>query len=157
MISAIAAIGHNRVLGKNNELLWRIPDDLKRFKNLTTGHVIVMGRKTFESIGKPLPNRSNIVITRDASWQHEGVLVAHSVEDALVKAKELDAEIFIIGGAQIYEQALPFTERLYLTLIDDSKEGDVYFPPYETLFTKIIGHEDREHKGLKYKWVDLEK
>lgn len=157
MISAIAAIGTNRVLGKNNELLWRIPDDLKRFKNLTTGHVIIMGRKTFDSIGKPLPNRTNIVITRDAAWQHEGVVAASSIEAALAQAKKIDSEIFIIGGAQIYAQALPHIERLYLTLIDDEKDGDTYFPTYETIFTKVIKEESHEHEGLKYKWVDLEK
>ena len=157
MISAIAAIGKNRVLGKNNELLWRIPDDLKRFKALTTGHVIIMGRKTFDSIGRPLSNRTSVVITRDTEWHHEGVIAVNSIEEAIAKAKEFDTEIFIIGGAQIYEQALPFVDRLYLTLIDDEKEGDAYFPPYEHLFTKMIAHEDREHEGLKYKWVDLER
>src|SRR6185503_7742279 len=108
MISAIAAIGRNRELGKGNQLIWQIPDDLKRFKSLTTGHPIIMGRKTFDSIGRVLPNRTNIVITRDTHWNHEGVVVAHSVEDAIEKGKALDqSEIFIIGGAQIYEAALP--------------------------------------------------
>ncbi len=157
MVSIIAAIGTGRSLGKSNDLLWRIPDDLKRFKILTTGHPLVMGRKTFESIGKPLPNRTSIVVTRDASWTHEGALVASSIEEALEKAKAIDPEVFVIGGGQIYEQALPLTDRLCLTLIEATKEADIYFPPYEEQFTKITFHEDREHEGLKYKWVDLER
>jgi dihydrofolate reductase len=153
----IAAIGEGRALGKNNDLLWRIPDDLKRFKTLTSGHVLVMGRKTFESIGKPLPNRTSIVVTRNANWQHEGVIVAASIEKAIEKAKALELEVFVIGGGQIYEQALPFTDRLCLTLIEAKKDADIYFPAYEEQFTKVTFHEDREHEGLKYKWVDLER
>src|SRR5258708_1489116 len=122
IVSAIAAIGKNRELGQDNKLLWHIPDDLKRFKALTTGHPVIMGRKTFESIfamiGKPLPNRTNIVVTHDTSWSHAGVLVSHSVEKAIEKGKSLgEKEVFILGGAQIYEAALPFTDKLYLTLI----------------------------------------
>ena len=164
MVSIIAAIGYNRALGKNNKLLWRIPDDLKRFKTLTTGHPIIMGRKTFESIDKPLPNRTNIVITRAERSEGEAegvvrraVILAHSIEDAIEKAKALDSEVFVIGGAQIYEQALPFADKLYLTLINDKKGADVYFPAYETVFTKMTFHEDREFNGLTYKWVDLER
>lgn len=163
MISVIAAIGRNRVLGKDNKLLWRIPDDLKRFKALTLGHPVIMGRKTFESIlaslGKPLPGRTNIVVTRDASWQHEGVIAASSIEDAIEKAKEATGgeEIFIGGGGQIYTEALPLVDKLYLTLIDDEKEGDSFFPPYESAFTKVIFEEERESEGLRYRWVDLER
>ena len=161
MVSIIAAIGTDRALGKNNDLLWRIPDDLKRFKNLTTGHPIVMGRKTFDSIisnlGKPLPNRTSIVVTRDTNWRHEGALVAGSIEEALAKAKAIDPEVFVIGGGQIYEQALPFADRLCLTLIEAAKDADTFFPAYEDTFTKITFQEDREHEGLKYKWVDLER
>jgi len=157
MVSMIAAIGEGRTLGKNNDLLWRIPDDLKRFRTLTTGHVVVMGRKTHESIGKPLPNRTNIVVTRDPSWQADSIVVASSIEEAIAKAKEIDSEVFIIGGGQIYEQALPLTDRLCLTLIDATKDADIYFPAYEDQFTKITFHEDREFEGLKYKWVDLER
>ncbi|MBL8158491.1 dihydrofolate reductase [bacterium] len=162
-VSAIAAIGRNRVLGKDNQLLWHIPDDLKRFKEITSGHPIIMGRKTFESIlaslGKPLPGRTNIVVTRDASWQHEGVLTAASIEDAIMKAAKAPGadEVFIGGGGEIYRQALPFTDRLYLTLIEDDKEGDSFFPEYENEFTKVVSDETREHEGLKYRWVDLER
>ena len=169
MINAIVAMGADRVIGRYNGLLWPIPDDLKRFKELTMGHPVVMGRKTYESIfsmlGKPLPGRTNIVITRspadfmdNPSFEFENVLLAGSLEEAIEKAKEIDKEeIFIGGGAQIYQQALPLVDRLYLTLVDDDKEGDAYFPPYEHLFTKKLSDESREFKGLHYRWVTLEK
>lgn len=154
-------MGENRLIGAKNGLLWHIPDDLKRFKALTQRHPCIMGRKTFDSIlailGKPLPNRTSIIVTREKEWQHEGVLAVHSLEDALQKAKALDEEVFVIGGTQIYEQALPFVERLYLTLINDKKEGDAFFPPYEHLFTKKLSEENREYNGLKYTWVTLER
>ena len=161
-VSAVGAIGKDRVLGKDNKLLWHIPDDLKRFKELTMGHPIILGRKTFESIvgylGGPLPGRTNIVITRDSAWKYPGVVVADSVESAIKESKELDSEeVFIGGGAQIYTQALPYTNKLYLTLIDDEKEGDSFFPPYESEFTKKVFEEVHEWKGLKYRWVDLER
>nr|AIA13810.1 Dihydrofolate reductase [uncultured bacterium]AIA13900.1 Dihydrofolate reductase [uncultured bacterium]AIA14249.1 Dihydrofolate reductase [uncultured bacterium] len=161
-ISIIAALGKNREIGKGSELLWYIPDDLKRFKALTLGHPCVMGRKTFESIvgmlKKPLPGRQNIVITRDPAWQYESVITASSVQDALAKARELDQqEIFVIGGAQIYKAVLPMVDRLYLTRIDASKDADKYFPAYEHIFTKKLAEESREHDGLKYTWVDLER
>jgi dihydrofolate reductase len=167
-ISIVVALGldsqHNHVIGKGNELLWHIPDDLKHFKVLTLGHPVIMGRKTFESVvamaGKPLPGRKNIVITRNADWKypHEDVFIVPSLEAALTKARELDnEEIFIGGGSQIYEQALPFVDRLYLTLIDDKKEGDSFFPAYEDIFTKKISEESRDWNGLKYTWVTLNK
>jgi dihydrofolate reductase len=161
-IIMVAAIGKNRELGKDNKLLWHIPDDLKRFRELTTGHPVIMGRKTFESIigytGKPLPNRANIVVTRDSSWKHEGVVAALSVEEAITKAKALDSEhISIIGGASIYEQALPHADVLALTIIEASADADSFFPPYESEFTKKISEEQREYKGIRYRWVDLER
>jgi dihydrofolate reductase len=161
-VSIVAAFGKNREIGLDNRLLWYIPEDLKRFKRLTLGHPVVMGRKTFESIvtilGKPLPGRTNIVVTRDKGWAYVGATVAHSLEEALAKARELDKEeIFIGGGANLWEQALPQVDRLYLTLIDDAKPADTYFPPYEHLFTKKIAEESGEHEGLQYRWVDLEK
>ncbi len=161
-VAIVVAIGKNRELGKNNQLLWHIKDDLKRFKELTLGHPVIMGRKTFESIvailGKPLPGRTNIVVTRDQDWSHEGVLVFHTLEEALAKARELDSEeIHIGGGAELYNQALPFVDRLYLTLIDDSKEADTFFPEYEKEFTKEISNEKRELDGLAYSWVTLER
>ncbi|HVM73459.1 MAG TPA: dihydrofolate reductase [Candidatus Paceibacterota bacterium] len=165
-ISIVVAIGngrlHNRVLGKGNELIWHIPDDLKRFRDLTRGHPVVMGRKTFESIvamrGSGLPNRPNIVVTRDPNWEFKDAIVAHSLEEGIAKAKELDQEeIFIGGGGEIYTQALPLVDKLYLTLIDDEKEGDSFFPAYEDEFTKKTFEEAREWNGLKYRWVDLER
>lgn len=167
-ISAIAAIGRNRELGKGNELLWHIPDDLKRFKDLSMGHPIILGRKTFESIvkilGGPLPGRTNIVVTRnpqmfDLRGRTSEIVTAISVEKAIEKAKSAPGseQIIIGGGAQIYEQALPFTDKLYLTLIDDTKEADSFFPPYEHDFTKKVFEEEREWNGLKYKWMDLER
>lgn len=166
VVAAIAAIGRNRELGHGNELLWHIPDDLKRFKALSEGHPIILGRKTFESIvaylGHPLPNRTSIVVTRDAHYDiskyGEQVLMAQSVEEAVIKAKTMDSEwITIGGGAQIYKDALPFTTRLCLTLIDDTKEADTYFPEYEKEFTKKLSEESHEWNGLKYTYVDLER
>lgn len=154
MVSIIAAIGKNRVLGKGNELLWRIPDDLKRFKELTTGHAIIMGSKTYESIGKPLPNRTNIILTRNYNYDAPGAVIVNSMEEALEAAGE--GEVFVIGGGQIYSLALPFTDKLYLTLIDDEKEGDAFFPDYSE-FDKKTFIEHRMFEGIKYSWVNFEK
>src|SRR3989304_9524647 len=117
-ISIIAAIGRNRELGKDNKLLWHIPEDMKRFKDLTTNQVVIMGRKTYESLPpkyRPLPKRVNIVVTRDQNYSSEGAFVAHSVEEAIEKSREHRKEIFIIGGAQIYELGIKYADRLYLT------------------------------------------
>ncbi len=129
------AFDENRVIGKNNTLIWHLPADLKRFKSLTTGHVIIMGRKTFESIGKPLPNRTTIVISRQADLQIEGVIIAHSVEEAILKAKSITREdIFIVGGAEIYTLSLALADQILVTQLHDIFEGDAYFPeiPMET-------------------------
>lgn len=160
LVVAIAAIGRNRELGKGTDLLWKIPDDLRRFKALTAAHPIILGRKTFESIlgylGKPLPNRQNIVVTSDSSWSHEGVIRVASVEEAIKKGKELDTEqVTIGGGGQIYKAALPYTDILKLTLIDDEKDADSFFPEYEREFTKVLADEAREYERLKYRWVDV--
>src|SRR3989338_9097650 len=163
-VCAVVAIGKNRELGKEGKLLWHIPDDLKRFKRLTYGHPVIMGRKTFESIvgylGKPLPERTNIVVTHsiDLVGRYDGVVIASSLEEAMTKAKTLDdTEIHIGGGAQIYEQALPYIDKLYLTLVDDEKEADSFFPPYEKEFTKKVFEEAHEWNGLKYQWAALER
>ncbi len=157
MESIIAAIGKNRELGRDNKLLWGIPDDLKRFKELTSGHPIIMGRKTFESIGKPLPNRTNIIVTRDENFKRDGCVVVNSIEDAFKKAKALDKEIFVIGGAQIYKQSLPYVKKLYLTLINEEADADTFFPPYEEEFIKKLAHKERVHNGIKYQWIDFER
>jgi dihydrofolate reductase len=156
-ISIIAAVGKNRELGKNNELIWRISPDLKRVKELTTGHPIIMGRKTFDSIGRPLPNRTNIVISR-AQVCIEGCLVFDTLEKGIEAAKAIDTkEIFIFGGASIYEEALPFTDRLYLTVIDaEDPEADTYFPDYSE-FTKIISKENHPEQEPPFTWYTLEK
>ena len=161
-IAAVVAIGRNRELGKDNKLLWHIPDDLRRFRALTKGHPIIMGRKTFESIagyvGGPLPERTNIVITRNPDWMYDGVVVARSLEEAVEIASEIDSvEINIGGGAELYKQALPMIDKLHLTFIDAEAEADSFFPPYEHLFTNKVFEEEREWKGLKYKWIDLKK
>lgn len=156
MISLIAAIQKkDRGIGFNNELLFRISDDLKRFKTLTSGHPIIMGRKTFESIGKPLPNRTNIVVTRQERKQ-EGVVFVSSIEDALEKAKAIDGSIFIIGGAEIYKQVLPFADRLELTVVESNVPATVFFPEYDE-FSNIISSEKHvdEKTGLSYEWVTL--
>ena len=168
-VSAIAAIGRNRELGKDNKLIWKIPDDLKRLRMLTIGHPVIMGRKTFDSIieynGKPLPERPNVVITRhpemmeirSPSW--DNVVVASSVDEALEEANKLDVnEVFIIGGAQIFEAALPRTDKLYLTIVDaEDPAADTFFPAYENRFIKNTFEESREWRGIKYRWVDLER
>jgi dihydrofolate reductase len=155
----VGIIEKNRAIGRDNNLIVRVSDDLKRFKAITTGHPIIMGRKNYESIGRPLPNRTNIVITRNPDYKPEGVVVVASLEEALAKAKEVDSqEIFIIGGGEIYKQALPFTDKIYLTLFHTDAEGDIFFPDYSE-FTKETFREERvdEKSGIKYSWVDLEK
>ncbi len=129
MLKILVAFDENRVIGKNNALIWHLPADLKRFKALTTGHVIIMGRKTFESIGKPLPNRTTIVISRQTNLQIEGVILAHSVEEAILKAKSLTRDdIFIVGGAEIYTLSLPLVDQVLVTQLHDIFEGDAFFP-----------------------------
>ena len=127
-LSIVVAYSSNHVIGKDNRLLWHLPDDLKRFKNLTMGHPMIMGRKTFESIGKPLPGRTSIIVTRDPHYRREGCLVVHSVEEAIGVAFELVPEVFVIGGAQIYERVLPMVQKIYLTEVHHFFEGDTFFP-----------------------------
>ena len=126
-ISIIAAMASNRVIGKGGNMPWHLPAELRHFKQLTMGKPIVMGRKTFESIGRVLPGRRNIVITRDRSWQFDGVNVVHSIDAALKVAGDTE-ELMIIGGAKLYQQMLGCAQRLYLTLIDATIEGDTHFP-----------------------------
>jgi dihydrofolate reductase len=163
-VSAIAALGKKtRTIGERNNVPWDIPDDLKRFKRITRGHLVITGRKTFESIlsilGKPLPGRTNIVITRQTDYGADGAVVAPNVNNAIERAEELDEEeIFIIGGQQIYAQALPFIDRLYLTLVNSDKEGDTRFPAYENEFTRELEREEHEtDDDLSYTWVTLER
>ncbi|MBK0404586.1 dihydrofolate reductase [Adhaeribacter sp. BT258] len=145
MIALVVAMAENNVIGKNNQLIWHLPADLKHFKNLTTGHPIIMGRKTYESIGKPLPNRTNIVITRQEDFKPEGCLVAHSLPEALMLAQQLDANIFVIGGAEIYKQAMFLADTIYLTEVHHEFEGDTFFPEIDTLLWVETDRE--EHKA----------
>jgi dihydrofolate reductase len=157
-ISIIAAIGEERELGKDNDLIWRIRDDLRRVKELTTGHPLIMGKKTYESIGRPLPNRTNIVLTTDTEYHPEGCVMVQSLEEAITKAQAVDdTEIFIFGGARVYQDTINLADRLYLTLVHATDpEADTFFPEY-TQFTKIIETERRYQDGLTYDWVVLEK
>lgn len=183
MISIIAAIGKNRELGKNNALLWHIPGELPRFKRITTGHPIIMGRKTFESIGRVLPNRLNVVITRDVQSAEskgqsaENLVYVSSLEEAIETSSKYyvvgskyeqkrihdtnynlhttdENEIFIIGGGQIFEQALPIVDKLYLTLVDQAFDADTFFPDYSA-FSKEVEKEEHEDGGYKYSFVTL--
>ena len=157
-ISILAAISkENRALGFQNKLLWKIEGDLPRFKALTTGHPIVMGRKTYESIGRPLPNRTNIVITRNPDFKPEEVLVASSIKEALDIAKENEKEeIFIIGGGEIYKQGIAFADRLYLTVVEDEPEADTFFPDYSE-FKKVISEDRHKEHTASFSFIVLEK
>ena len=139
-VSLIAAVAANRAIGKGGALPWRLPSDLRRFKRLTMGHAIVMGRRTFDSIGRPLPGRTNIVLTRDPAWRRDGVETARSLDDALAKAGE--GEVFVIGGGEIYAAALPRASRLYLTLVPRAVEGDAFFPEYDPAGWKEVEREE---------------
>ena len=143
MITIIAAAGENNELGKNNDLVWYLPDDFKRFKQLTTGHHIIMGRKTFESFPKPLPNRTHIVITRNKNYQKEGIIVISSIEEALEKAKE-DSQPFIIGGGEIYKQSIPFADKIELTRVHGTFEADTFFPTFSKEHWTLVHQEFHE-------------
>ena len=161
MISIIVAIGEgNRVIGDKGKLPWNIPEDLKRFRETTAGHPIIMGKNTFLSIGRVLPGRTNIVLT-DAPWNDapDGIVVARSLEDALEKARNApgNEEVFVIGGGMVYTQALLHADRLYLTLIRAHFEGDAFFPEYESIFSNVVSREDNESDGYRYTFFVLER
>lgn len=159
----VAGMGKsNRVIGKENGLLWHVPADMKRFKAITLGHPVIMGRKTFESIvailGKPLPGRTNIVVTRNSGYEHKGALIAVSLEEAFALAATLNpTEIHIGGGAELYQQALPFVDRLHLTFFFDEKDGDTFFPDFSQDFIEVAKHELQEHDGVQFQWVDFKR
>ncbi len=127
MITIIAAVAENRALGKDNQLIWHLPADLKRFKQVTLGHHIIMGRKTFESLGKPLPNRTTIIITRNKNYKQEGCIVVNSLPEA-IEASKTDENPYILGGAEIYKQALEIADKLDLTFVHHTFEADAFFP-----------------------------
>ena len=144
MISIIVAVAKNGVIGDKNSLLWHLREDMIHFRTTTSGHPVVMGRKTYDSIGRPLPKRTNVVITRDTNLAIEGCTVVHSLEEAVAMFDKSE-EVFIIGGAQIYKQALPIADRIYLTVIDKEYEGDTSFPEIDYSAWNEISRE--EHSG----------
>lgn len=145
----IAAAAENNALGKENDLVWHLPDDFKRFKKLTTGHHIIMGRKTFESFPQPLPNRTHIIITRNKDYKAKGAVVVHTLERALEIAKD-DPQPFIIGGGEIYKQALPLADKIELTRVHADFEADTFFPEIDEKEWKLVKKEfhttDEKHK-----------
>ncbi len=154
ILSIICAVSENRAIGKNNQLLWHIPEDMAHFKKLTIGHAIIMGRKTFESIGKPLPNRTNVVITSDPDYSAEGTIVAHTIEEAIEKVKEIEKEeIFIIGGGKIYEQTIDLCDKLYLTVVEGKFEADTFFPDYSKF--SVVSEKRGADEKYKYKFLEL--
>lgn len=185
-ISIIAAIDSKRGLGKDNQLLFKIKEDFIRMKKLTNGHPIVMGRKTFESISRPLPNRTNIVITHDQGYESEGIKVVHSLQEAIKLAKDIEqerlslrgvendeaisngdrhaslamtnkeSEVFIFGGGQIFTEALPIVDTLYLTVVDGDYGADTFLPDY-SMFTKTVFEQEGQEGEYHYKFLDLEK
>jgi len=149
----------DKAIGNKNGLLWHVPADLKRFKQLTMGHPIIMGQKTFESIieilGKPFPGRTNIVLTRDPEFSAEGAKVSFSIEEAIkIAQSENPTEIHVGGGGEIYRQMLPLVSRLHITWFFDEKEGDTFFPDFEDEFEIVTEHPVQEHEGLEFQWVD---
>lgn len=141
MISLIAAISTNYVIGKDNCLPWHLPNDLIRFKEVTMGKIVVMGRKTWESIGKPLPGRLNIVLTKDEKFEAEGAKVSHDIASILSLSTSIKDEIFIIGGAQIYEKFLPYADFIYLTVVHTQVEGDAFFPRLDPFQWEVMSSE----------------
>ena len=159
----IVARADNRVIGRDNQLIWKMPNDLKFFKEKTSGHFVIMGRKSYESLGKPLPNRLNIVITRNTSYAVEGALVVHSLQEALKLAEnQKQKEVFILGGGEIYKQAFEkeLVDKMYITEIKDSFEGDTYFPEYNKDEWREINREEYQADHLNphdYAFVTLER
>lgn len=161
IISTIVAVAKNNVIGKDNDIPWYLPADLKYFKKITTGHHIVMGRKCYESIGRPLPKRTNVVVTRNPFFIATGCLITHNVAEAVQLAEANgEEEVFIIGGGQIYEIALPHVDRIYLTEVDLEVEGDIFFPtidPQNWKLVKEVKHEADEKNEYDYTFKVLER
>lgn len=158
-LSAICAMSENRVIGCQNQLPWRLPADLKHFKKITIGHPIILGRKTYESIGRALPDRCNVVITRDVDFKAPGCVVVNSIETALL-AVGYSEEAFVIGGALLYQQLLPKVNRLYLTEIHQVFEGDAYFPALDMSEWRLISQEDHAADGenpYPYSFITLDR
>ena len=159
-LSLIAALAKNRVIGRDGDIPWRIPEDWQHFKRVTTGHPIIMGRKTYQSIGKPLAGRTNIVVTRNRDLEIAGSVIKHSLEDALAFAAPLSSdEVFVIGGERLYTDALPKANKLYLTLVDLEVEGDTFFPAYDdTEWLETERQENSSERGKPaFTFVTLER
>lgn len=162
MLSAIVAISENNAIGKDNNLLWHISEDLKRFKEITTGHTMIMGRKTFESLGKPLPNRHHIVLTRDLNFKVDSneVTVIHDINDILEKYSDSNEELFVIGGGEIFKIFMPYVKKLYLTKVKKDFDGDTFFPQINIKDWEIIHNSSiktDEKSGLKFEFIDLKR
>lgn len=158
MISLLVAHDTNRVIGVNNKMPWHIPEELGYFKKVTMGKAIVMGRKTFESIGRVLPGRLNIIVTRNKDFQVDGAEVFHSLEDALERGKQFSKEVVIIGGAEIFNISMSLADRLYITIIRNEYNGDTFFPEYDGEW-KIISESDDHHSadGTPYSYLVYER
>jgi len=156
MIKIIVATSKNKVIGNNNKLIWKLSSDLKRFKELTTGHPVVMGRKTYESIGRPLPNRRNIIITRNLEYRVDDCEIVSSLDEALLLTKN---DCFIIGGGEIYKQSLEVADKIYLTLVHEDFEGDTIFPELGKEWAEVSNEdfEPDENNAHKYSFINYEK
>ncbi|MCD4761019.1 dihydrofolate reductase [bacterium] len=158
IISLISAIAKDRGIGYKNKLLVHLPPDLKHFKEITKGHMVIMGQTTYESMGKPLPNRHNVILTLDKDFKADGCTILYSIEEAVEFAKNSgDNEAFFIGGASIYKQSIKFADKLYLTLIDKKFEADTFFPEYDQFKNLVSESEEQEYNGLKFKYIELTK
>ena len=160
MTTIVVAMGKNNEIGSDNQLLWHLPKDLKHFKEITSGHPVIMGRKTYESIGKPLPNRTNIVISRKEDWFEEGTLIVGSIKEAVKFAKKIDEDIFIIGGGTIYDQTMEIVDKLEVTLVEANLEADTYFPKIDSKIwkkTNEICHEKDEKNQYDFCFQTFEK
>ena len=142
MINIVVSKASNNVIGAKNDLIWHLPNDLKHFKNITSGHPIIMGRKTFESLGRPLPNRTNIVVTRDQNWSAENIEIETSLSKAIEAAQKIDQDIYIIGGGNIYKQAMEFADVLYITEVHHEFDGDTYYPEIDSDEWEEVERED---------------
>jgi dihydrofolate reductase len=159
MISMIVAVGENNAIGKDNDLLWHLPDDFKHFKSVTMGKPILMGRKTYQSIGRPLPGRENIVVTRDKDFFVDGVTIVCSIEEALEASHQYD-EVMVIGGASFYEQMLPLADKLYVTRVHESFEADTFFPTIDAEEWRLLEQTDHpmdEKHAHSFSFVNYER
>ncbi|NIF07028.1 dihydrofolate reductase [Chryseobacterium sp. Tr-659] len=160
MTTIVVAMGEKNEIGFENQLLWHLPKDLKHFKEITSGHPVIMGRKTYESIGKPLPNRTNIVVSRKTDWFEEGILIVGSIKEAVKFAKKIDEEVFIIGGGNIYEQTMNIVDKLEITLVKADLEADTFFPKVDEKIwkkTNEICHEKDEKNGYDFCFQTFER